>query len=583
MEKRYDSWFNPRLIAILIWTMVLVGAAARISQLAIDRSLFLDEAFVAVNIQDLSYQELLLPLKYDQRAPAGFLWAVKFCWQAIGHFDWALRMTPLLAGIAALVVFRRATTLLLAPWAQLLAVTLMALAVPHIFYASDLKQYSTDLLVAVSAICIAMLPGRSTDSWSRSIQTGMFGLIALQFSFTATFVLAGIGACMFAADWRAFRTMDLNRISRLSLIASLWAIGFGVIYYFQCRHFAANPDWKTLWNNAFLQHPILSKDALRWFLERLFHVVSSPTGLAHASIATAFFLYGGYRLLRTQPLLLAAIVSPIGVLLVAAILNIYPFAGRVILFTTPSALLLICYGVQKLSIVHRDLAFPIICTIVFASSHWIGFDHRYLVLFGSIATMCFVLYHSQDQFAYITRKVSAQVAMFSALIVLALIPVKSTIKHVKTHLPYDNPMFFSYQVEDMKPVLEYVKKHWQTGDKIYLYSQTDVAFDFYADRYGFDKADATRGILTGLTRRPHQEIRDDLARMNGQSRVWFLLTHVWAIGDMLERDLYVSMLDDTGRRIDQIVLPEGYDAAAYLYDLSVPTQLARENSATELR
>ena len=132
--------------ATLTWVAVACGIWLRVSQFLTDRSLFLDEAFVATNILSRDYAGLLGTLEFDQRAPLGFLVAVKFFWESLGHDDRVLRLAPLLASIAGLFVFRRIAARLLEPWFQVLATTFFALTIPQIFYASDLKQYSLDVL-----------------------------------------------------------------------------------------------------------------------------------------------------------------------------------------------------------------------------------------------------------------------------------------------------------------------------------------------------------------------------------------------------------------------------------------------------
>src|SRR6476661_11065301 len=87
------------------WLIVAAGIALRCSQYSFDRSLFLDEAFVATNIAHRSVAELCQPLEFDQRAPAGFLAGVKLATLALGRSDLVLRLLPLISGIVSVVLF----------------------------------------------------------------------------------------------------------------------------------------------------------------------------------------------------------------------------------------------------------------------------------------------------------------------------------------------------------------------------------------------------------------------------------------------------------------------------------------------
>ncbi len=56
----------------LPWTIIYFGILVRVVQYLSNRSLWNDEAALALNIVNRSYLELLQPLDYDQGAPIGF-------------------------------------------------------------------------------------------------------------------------------------------------------------------------------------------------------------------------------------------------------------------------------------------------------------------------------------------------------------------------------------------------------------------------------------------------------------------------------------------------------------------------------
>lgn len=77
----------------------------QLSQYLYNRSLWADEAVLALNIVNRSYLELLQPLDYDQAAPIGFLIVEKFAVQLFGDNEYSLRLFPLLSGIISLLLF----------------------------------------------------------------------------------------------------------------------------------------------------------------------------------------------------------------------------------------------------------------------------------------------------------------------------------------------------------------------------------------------------------------------------------------------------------------------------------------------
>ena len=70
-----------------------------------NRSLWADEAVLALNIVNRSYWELLQPLDYEQGAPVGFLLVEKLAIGVFGNNEYALRLFPLLSGIISLFLF----------------------------------------------------------------------------------------------------------------------------------------------------------------------------------------------------------------------------------------------------------------------------------------------------------------------------------------------------------------------------------------------------------------------------------------------------------------------------------------------
>src|SRR5437660_1163195 len=136
-----------RSIVLIPWLLVLCGAVLRLAQYLHHRSLWFDEALLALNLLNRSYSQLVKPLDYNQGAPVGFLFAERLAGIHLGFGEYALRFIPVMAALCALCLFYKVAQLLLPPRAAWIAIGLAAVCPHLIYYASELKQYSTDVLV----------------------------------------------------------------------------------------------------------------------------------------------------------------------------------------------------------------------------------------------------------------------------------------------------------------------------------------------------------------------------------------------------------------------------------------------------
>ncbi len=94
-----------RPVALAAWSLVALGIILRLRQYLANRSLWLDEAMLALNIIHKDFGELVGKLDYEQGAPLGFILLEKLAATLIGDGERALRLLPLLAGCASLVLF----------------------------------------------------------------------------------------------------------------------------------------------------------------------------------------------------------------------------------------------------------------------------------------------------------------------------------------------------------------------------------------------------------------------------------------------------------------------------------------------
>jgi 4-amino-4-deoxy-L-arabinose transferase-like glycosyltransferase len=477
----------PALPAVLI----AFGALLRLIQYLANRSLWVDEAMLALNIIRKPWSELLHPLDYSQASPVGFVFGEKLVVSAFGPSEFALRLLPLLAALVSLYLFWRLAEKWLDRRAALFALALFAVAEPLAYYAGEAKQYSTDVMWAL-LLYLALAPVvRDLDRPRGLPALAAVGTAAIWFSFPSAFLLAGVGITLALVLMRRRQWTDLLKIS---IVGLAWTVSFAVCYFTVLRPVAANPHQQEFWHTEFAPLDSLGATA-GWLREAFMHFFQRTLGLTSrfgaASVAALMFLIGLCAMFRADKRKLSLIALPALFCLAAAFLRRYPFEGRLLIFLTPGALLLAGAGASFVAGLKRPL--PV----------------RAL-----------------------------------GLVLLAALYLPTAYSAVAFALP-------PYGREEARPVIEYMHARQQPGDFVYVHRGAEPAFQYYRDAYGYDFEHWKRGIDSALNRRKYVEELELVAADEGVRRIWLLVSH----DRTNEEVFLVHSLDDMATRLDSFEAP----------------------------
>ena len=447
-----------------VWAVLLAGAVLRVGQYLSGRSLWLDEAMLALNIQQRSAWVLVSqPLGYAQGAPLGFLAISKLAVSVFGVNDASLRAVPLLGGIVSLFLMWRVARRTLTGPGPLLALALFAVSEQVIYYASEVKQYSTDVTVAL-ALWLGGLRVVSTGVKPRTaVLLGLLGAVAVWMSHPAAFVLAGVGT---ALGVEVLRRRDRGSLPWLGLTFGMWLLSFAGVYALSLRGLAANGDLLDYWQGNFFPTPVWTGGP--WLVKAMAHFLWNPARLPFIGFGALTLLAGCVALAWMNRPAAIMLLVPFPAVLLASALHKYPFGDRLVLFLVPAVVLLIAAAAEGA----RRL-----------------FWERSVLL----ATL---------GFAAVTLPLLLPPA-FEALYKL---------KHPRTR-------------EEIKPVLAYLHQHRLPGDDIFVYDGALYAFMYYAPRYGITSDDYRTGICV---RRVTDECEAALQAERGRRRVWFVFAHDWS-------------------------------------------------------
>jgi len=468
--------------------------------------LWADEASLAYNLAQRTFFGLTQPLDYDQGAPIGFLFIEKLLIIVLGNMDQVMRLFPLFSGLVSLYLFYRIAQAHIK--GGMLGSLLFAISWQLIYYSSELKQYSSDVMLGLLLIFLAGNCLKEKAQPRDFMLLGATGAAAIWISHPSAFILAGIGVAMLVVASTKSRPIP---VLWLVWLGSAWLVSFGLEYFVSLRHLITNDLLQSYWEKAFM--PLPPGGTRIWLVKTYYSLLLTTLGRTDQILTIIFpslIVIGSLSLLFRDRNTAILLISPFFFALLASALQKYPLKDRFMLFLVPFVLLLIAEGLGRV----------------------------YLVV------------------AKWQRGVAGAIYALPALTLLFL-SASVTLEFVK------EPFIGS----DIKPVLGYVAKHKQENDTIYVYYSTVPVVDYYAPIYGLEHKNILFGYRSPLKKAALEGFYDDVKTLRGRDRVWLIFSRILDCGGC-EGDMqvyFVDYLNELGTILDSF---HRTDANAYLYDLN---------------
>ena len=336
----YAKKFSIEQITIAI--LLGLGILLPLIQFLYNRSLWLDEAWVALNIIHKGYFELLKPLDYVQVAPILFLIIEKFFSTLIPNSEYGLRLFPLLSYWASLFFFYKTIKILFNnKIATIFALSLFVLNVMLIYYSSEAKQYMSDVLVYTGTVYFILKDYRNERT--KLYILSIVAALAIGLSNVAPIILSVAGLYLLYEQF--YLKKQKNGITGLAIVFIIWLTLFTVYYYF----FIFNHPAKELMNSYWTwMSGFLRFDSPGNFVSSLNYMVRSTIlkmfsfQIVLKVIAAILLIAGIFSIIRKKQTGLAILAcSPIIIHLLLSGLRLYPFSLRLVLYLQP-ALIFIC-------------------------------------------------------------------------------------------------------------------------------------------------------------------------------------------------------------------------------------------------
>ena len=411
------NWFE-----IILVTFILLGVVISLMDLLHNKSLWLDEACLALNIVSRSYLELLTPLANNQSAPIGFLFTEKLLTNILGNHDWALRIFPFFSFIISIFLFYILNNRLLkSVKAALFSCALFSLNFLLISYSTGVKQYSIDVLVAILIVLSSLRFNK--NNLSIFLHT-CIGAIAIWYSNVAVIVLITV------AIYDIYFSLFNNEKNKLSIPISIfipsfiWLVSFITYYLLFISNHPHTDNMVNYWNSHFLPNNIFSQEFYTFLYDKvrmIFAKLIQTNDLWF--IALTFYSIGLFSLIKEKKInYLYILCFPIVVHLALSFFHLYPFEGRFLLYQIPFVIMPISYG------------------IIFISRH---FNNYYV---SEIITICLLLTYTYGTF---TGNFDEE-------------EIKKSLSYVNTHISSEDHVYVYYS---SRPAFKFYKNNYHNIKK----------------------------------------------------------------------------------------------------------------------
>ncbi len=473
--------------------LMAAGSVFQLRQYLACRSLWIDEANLAVHVVTRSASQLLDPLASPQAdqfeglntkiVPLGFLMTVKALTPVLGTSEYALRFLPLMASLCSLPLFWGLARRRLSPWIVPGAVALLSLNWWLIRHCDNFKAYTMDVLMSIVVLWTADLyrHGRL-----RPLGFTLIGLLLPWFSFPCVFPLAGLGVCMMASH---LRDRDWKQARQLAWTGCVWLAGLLLLYLGTLGDVSDNQYLADFWRKAFMP-PLFGKGCGAWLKQAFWQFTDFAVSDTRSAGRFLPALRWGLAILmgiavaglwRKDRQWLGLLLLPAAFALLASLLHVYPFAGRLSMFLIPIAILLLSAGVETIASLRPRVFLPL-----------------------TMALWGILLWH----------------------------PAKARLHDLAT----------PRTMEEIRPLMEILHTGRHSHEPVYVYYAAVPAATYYRERMGTPD----QGFIPGIqSRKDRRRYLQDLNALKGHRRVWVLFSHMFK----KEEPFMVAHLETLGRRL----------------------------------
>jgi 4-amino-4-deoxy-L-arabinose transferase-like glycosyltransferase len=455
----------------LLFLILSIGLILRLGNYFNNSGLGLDEAYVALNLMERSYAQLLLPLDNFQVAPILFLLIEKLSVNLFGYGELSLRLFPLICSIFSLPVFYFfAKSLFEDKQITLTSLFIFAVTPVQLQYSIAVKQYMTDVFISLFLLWLFSIFLKQSNR-KLLLLLAVAGVISIFLSNVSVLILLTIGVY-----WMVYEIFSKKKDNAKYVVVLVWLITFGFYYYFFIHDHKNQQFMIDYWQQNFLSlNPFMyefwnffNSVALKVFAEFMLY---NQAGLYHGLnliILYLFLIIYGIGLIimvkRRKMTMIIFLCFPLVLHLLLSGFKIYPFATRLVLYLSPLIIMTFSYGLIQLYKLSEKML----------RSKWLG--------------------------------------MIAITLILFIYPYK---------------LFVNYpiEVDGARESIQFINEHFQKNQKVYVYYYTKATFEYYEKTRGVRFSDA---VIAGCGEGKYVKWAADLNNFKElHGEVWLLFSHLF--------------------------------------------------------
>lgn len=333
---------------VILLFVIMIGISISIYQFIYNRSLWLDESYLALNIMNRSHFELLQTLDYCQVAPILFLQIEKIFSSLMGNSEFVLRLFPLISYLGSIYfIYKILKILNLNIYIIIVSLSIYMFNEPIIYYSSEVKQYMIDVLVL--SIMYYLILKSYKNIINKYFLLGVLGVIGIFLSNVSPIILLCCGIYLFYNDYKGER----KECKYIMILSATWILFFAIYYLFFIYNHPIKEFMLGFWSmeGAFMPTDPFDSEFYQ-FIKSKYYIFNHDLfsfGWIGFYIVQILFLFGCFNLLEKRKFNIFVLsVLPIVVHLVLSSMKLYPFDLRLILYICPAFIIILSYGLESI-------------------------------------------------------------------------------------------------------------------------------------------------------------------------------------------------------------------------------------------